>query len=131
MNQPPRPADSGGAGKSNVSEHLANERTYLAYVRTAIALVSFGITINRFSLFLLERQIIHNTQPTLLRNAENAGIIMVFLGMACMLWAAIHFSDLTNQIDQGTFHPRKRAIWVISILVIVLGAITIGWLFQR
>ncbi|WP_437587991.1 DUF202 domain-containing protein [Sorangium sp. So ce1000] len=42
-------------------EHLANERTHLAYVRTAIALLSFGITLNRVSLFFLE------TEPTAAR----------------------------------------------------------------
>ena len=38
----------------HVSEHLANERTILAWVRTAIAVMTLGIAINRFSLFLIE-----------------------------------------------------------------------------
>src|SRR6185312_14597248 len=38
----------------HVSEHLANERTVLAWIRTAIAVMTFGVGINRFSLFLVE-----------------------------------------------------------------------------
>ena len=38
----------------HVSEHLANERTILAWIRTAIAVMTLGIAINRFSLFLVE-----------------------------------------------------------------------------
>ena len=38
----------------HVSEHLANERTILAWVRTAIAIITLGIALNRFSLFLVE-----------------------------------------------------------------------------
>ena len=112
-------------------DHLANERTYLAYMRSAIALVSFGITINRFSLFLLEKQIISKTQSSLLNHAESLGIMMVFLGMACMIWGAIHFTDVSNQIETGTFRPRKGVIWIITILVLVFSSVTVYWLFQR
>ena len=34
------------------SDHAANERTFLAWVRTAIALMAFGFVIERFDLFL-------------------------------------------------------------------------------
>ena len=40
------------AGSKFVTNHLANERTFLAYLRTAVSLMSFGIAINRFSFFL-------------------------------------------------------------------------------
>jgi putative membrane protein len=35
------------------SDHAANERTFLAWVRTAIAVMAFGFLIERFDLFLL------------------------------------------------------------------------------
>src|SRR5262249_7117067 len=34
------------------SDHAANERTFLAWVRTAIAVMAFGFIIERFDLFL-------------------------------------------------------------------------------
>ena len=43
--------------QAHLSEHLANERTYLAYLRTAISLISFGITINRFSIYLVQSKL--------------------------------------------------------------------------
>ncbi|HXA70641.1 MAG TPA: DUF202 domain-containing protein, partial [Stellaceae bacterium] len=36
----------------NFSDHAANERTFLAWVRTAIAVMAFGFLIERFDLFL-------------------------------------------------------------------------------
>jgi putative membrane protein len=118
--------------ETHVRDHLANERTYLAYMRTAIALVSFGITINRFSLFLLEKDVLLlKQQPTLLVSAENAGIIMIFLGMACMLWGAVHYTDVSDRIERGTYHPQKRAIWILTLIVLVFGSLTLYWLFQR
>jgi len=36
----------------NFSDHAANERTFLAWVRTGIAIVAFGFLVERFDLFL-------------------------------------------------------------------------------
>ncbi|QEM08229.1 DUF202 domain-containing protein [Mucilaginibacter rubeus] len=35
----------------NASDHLANERTFLAWIRTSIALMGFGFVVVKFSLF--------------------------------------------------------------------------------
>ena len=34
------------------SDHAANERTYLAWVRTAVAVMAFGFPVEKFDLFL-------------------------------------------------------------------------------
>jgi putative membrane protein len=34
------------------SDHAANERTFLAWVRTAIAVMAFGFLVEKFDLFL-------------------------------------------------------------------------------
>ena len=36
----------------NYRDHAANERTYLAWIRTALALMGFGLLIERFDLFV-------------------------------------------------------------------------------
>ena len=36
----------------NFSDHSANERTFLAWVRTAIAVMAFGFLVEKFDLFL-------------------------------------------------------------------------------
>ena len=36
----------------NFSDHSANERTFLAWVRTAIAVMAFGFIVEKFDLFL-------------------------------------------------------------------------------
>src|SRR5258708_20258478 len=35
------------------SDHAANERTFLAWVRTGIAVIAFGFVIEKFNLFVL------------------------------------------------------------------------------
>ncbi len=39
------------ANSSRTREHLANERTYLAWIRIAIAMMGFGVVIVRLRLF--------------------------------------------------------------------------------
>ena len=38
--------------KQNASDHLANERTLLAWVRTCIGIMAFGFVVVKFSLFI-------------------------------------------------------------------------------
>jgi len=56
---------------------------------------------------------------------------MIFLGMGCMLWGAIHYTDISNQIERGTYRPQKRAIWILTMVVLIFGGLTLSWLFQR
>ena len=37
----------------NFTEHSANERTFLAWIRTAIAVIGFGFVLEKFNLFIL------------------------------------------------------------------------------
>jgi len=38
--------------KQDAREHLANERTLLAWMRTSIAIMAFGFVVVKFSLFI-------------------------------------------------------------------------------
>ena len=39
-------------GEGRVSDYLANERTFLAWIRTSIAVMSLGFVVAKFSLWL-------------------------------------------------------------------------------
>jgi putative membrane protein len=121
-------------------EHLANERTYLAYVRTSIALISFGITINRFSLFLIEtRPGVMEEKPApavpaprlLLGDTEHLGMGMVIGGLVLLVWSAIRYSRIRVQIQRDTFTSDSITIWFVTLGVLVLGVWSVLWLFQR
>jgi putative membrane protein len=117
--------------KPHVSEHLANERTYLAFLRTTVSLVSFGITINRFSLFIAEQR--GPARPpdyAGLVGAENAGILMVIAGAALMVFAAIQFVSTNKDIESDTFVPRTTFAIVIAFVVLAACGGSL-WLFSR
>ena len=114
-----------------LSDHLANERTYLAYLRTAVSLMSFGIAINRFSIFLEQSSSAPNSRhfaPELV-SSERLGIGMVALGMALLGWAAVHYYQILREIEQQDFRPHPSNVLILTALVLVFGLGGVVWLF--
>lgn len=130
-------AKSGSAGspapQGHLSEHLANERTYLAYLRTAVSLISFGITVNRFSLFLIQSKQVSERALTHfdLLGLSRVGFGMVIFGLLLMLWAGWHFTSVSRSIDRGDYAPNQRAAWIITLCVLFGGGISLIWLFPH
>ena len=70
------------------SDLSANERTYLAWIRTAISLMGFGFLIERFDVFLVytSRGAVLNNGLHL-RASEWLGLGMILLGGVLILFA--------------------------------------------
>lgn len=143
MNDTPNPTPGGETrlehlaerhfAQLHMSEHFANERTHLAYVRTAVSLVSFGITINRFSIFLIETAQIDRMGKLVgtMADMERLGIGMVVLGLSLVLWAGFRYQRVSKAIDQGRYQSNVMAMWIITIVVFLTGALSLIWLFAR
>jgi putative membrane protein len=84
------------------SDHAANERTFLAWVRTAIAVMAFGFLIERFDLFLLIAAPQLTTRSLAVHGqgfANIAGLTFIVLGVAMVVIAAIRFYKTAKAID--------------------------------
>lgn len=119
---------------SRLREHLANERTFLAWLRTSISLIGFGLAIARFSLFL--RQIeTKTTQQTVenntIFNSENLGLSLVIVGVIVIALAAWRYNRVFRQIERAEYRPSRVFIWFLSIIVISLGILSIPLLLRR
>ena len=115
---------------ASLADHLSNERTYLAYLRTAVALMSFGIAINRFSLFLQQSNLSPQTTRfgSELIGSEKLGIGMVALGMVLLVWAAVRYVQVLHQIERQDFRPSPRTILMLTGLVFFTGLSSVIWL---
>ena len=70
------------------SDHAANERTFLAWVRTAIAIMAFGFLVQKFDLFLRIASASLTAQSLPQRGhivGDVAGLVLIVLGGAMMV----------------------------------------------
>jgi putative membrane protein len=113
MNQP-RPTDT-----------LANERTFLAYARTALAFIGFGFVIARFALFTREVAIVahlHATSPAI---STGFGTGMALAGVACAVYGAYRYVAVARAIRAGGNAPMPDAgaITVAGIIAIIAAVV--------
>lgn len=131
------PPKIAATGKSNhlsegdIRSHLANERTLLAYQRTGISLISFGVTLNRFSIYLLQNEISKSGGRAILHETKYAGLGMVILGSAMLIWSVVHYLKTAKVIDQALIAQSSRSVLIFSVIVIFLGTATTVWMFFK
>ena len=110
----------------NFSDHSANERTFLAWVRTAIAVMAFGFLVEKFDLFL-ELAAPSLTGRTLslpgLKFGDIAGLALIILGTAMVGIAAVRFVRTTKNIDRTDQRPGtgSRIDIALAALLVLLG----------
>ena len=109
------------------SDHAANERTFLAWVRTAIAVMAFGFVIERFDLFLqvvAPQGALKFVAPHSQTFANAAGLAFVGIGVVMTVLAAVRFRRTQKEIDTEAEVQSSggRFDLVLAILVGLLGA---------
>jgi putative membrane protein len=89
-----------------VSDHLANERTFLAWVRTGIAVMAFGFVIERFGLLLRELGLkVGLSSNSSLLSSKGLGIVVTILGMIMLVAALFHFVQVRRTIEEERYQP--------------------------
>src|SRR5215470_6355975 len=105
-----------------VSDHLANERTFLAWIRTGLATITFGFVIERFGLVLRELGLKHPTVlPSSVPFSAVVGISLTLLGTVVIVVALLNFLQIRVAIDAETFHPSTRFAILLTILTVLIG----------
>jgi putative membrane protein len=108
------------------SDHAANERTFLAWVRTAIAVMAFGFVIERFDLFLqiaAPQIALKQIAPHGGRFANAAGLAFIGLGVAMIVLAGTRFVKTAKAIesDDTLPSPGERFDLALAALIGLLG----------
>ena len=115
------------------SDHAANERTFLAWVRTAIAIMAFGFLVQKFDLFLRIAASSPAARPLTAGSqivGDIAGLLLIVLGGVMMALAAVRFRKTTLEIDATEVRPGPGTRLDITLvaLLLLLGSILFVYL---
>lgn len=108
---------------NRIRDHLANERTYLAWMRSAIALMGFGVLIVRLRLLRPPMA----PQPP--GNGWRLGLAFSIVGLLVVLLSTQHYFVVRNDIEEDTYEPPDRWVIISSIAVLLLGMGVVYYVF--
>ena len=112
------------------TDHAANERTYLAWVRTGIAVIAFGFLIEKFNLFLLSIAAVglgsetHHSQLAALSGSIGRydGLALIFGGVGLVILATARFMRITRLLDDSQMHTASsvRTELILSAALVIV-----------
>lgn len=106
--------------KAGASDHLANERTFLAWIRTSIALMGFGFVVVKFSLFVRQLSLAVGVRPVTHQTGFSGivGMCLVAVGALTALIGYLRFRRIEKQLLNQAFYPKSGLLLVLTAAVI-------------
>jgi uncharacterized membrane protein YidH (DUF202 family) len=119
--------------------HMANERTFLAWIRTSIGIMAFGFVVEKFALFVkqMDRFLIHTAggKPITPLSADSGpgyssilGVVLIGLGAAMGLLAFIRYKKVERQIDSDSYHPSLILDTLLTLAIVAVAFFLIIYL---
>lgn len=108
--------------EKRATEYLANERTFLAWIRTSIAIISLGFVVAKFSLWLRElaAQLQPQIQPYKAGASMPIGVIMMALGGVLAVLAARRYHVVNRAIKNGVVSADRGLVILVTVMVALL-----------
>ncbi len=113
---------------NRASDHLANERTFLAWVRTGAAIVVFGFAIGRFSIAMRQLTALQGHAVRSVGISVVMGSFTIVAGVALVVAGLVRYRKTRAQLSAGTFEPAGFVVDLITIVTVVFGLVLAGYL---
>ena len=130
MAQPPQQATIDEAKRA--TEYLANERTFLAWIRTSLAIISLGFVVAKFSLWLRElaAQLAPQMQTSQAGASMPIGVTMMALGGVLAVLAAWRYHVVNRAIEHGNVSADRGLVILVTVMVALLCAAMIVYMLM-
>lgn len=118
---------------NKTSDHLANERTFLAWLRTSVALMGFGFILVKFSLFLKQIALLNTGQHLVHYRKEYSGVtglVLVAAGVVILLLSYLNYRKTRKRIMENVFVGNNSLILIVTVLIMSISIFLIGYLFS-
>lgn len=110
------------------SDHLANERTFLAWVRTSISVIVFGFVVAKFGITLRQFFRFENLDPHETGISLALGASFMVVGILMAILAIWRYQSTRVQIEQADFRPANKIIYVVGAVTAGLGIMLVYYL---
>lgn len=122
------PTQKQGTDDARVRDHLANERTYLAWLRTGIATMGFGVVIAKLrwlfpasALSPPSRGIVH---------ASYIGLVFTVVGLLTVALSVQRYVATQKQIREARYEASGNFIIAYAALITILGLLIVWYLIE-
>lgn len=112
------------SAEPNTRDHLANERTFLAWFRTAISLLGFGVVIAKLRFIEGGAGI----APGAGVRSTHLGLAFAVGGLLTLALAAWQFARTKRLIDSGAYQSPVPVILAFSAVAFALGLACVVYL---
>ena len=114
-----------GPPGNRARDHLANERTFLAWIRTAMGLIGMGFVLARMGLFLEQLASVgEGSRPRGFRGSHEflaTGVAFLLAGTALCGGSLALYERARKAIDSGRYDPARGAVAAMSALAVIGG----------
>ncbi|MFB6467856.1 YidH family protein [Cytobacillus sp. Hz8] len=98
-----------------IQQHLANERTYLAWIRTSVTIMGVGFLITN----------LHFSTPNLKIQmadllAKIIGLASISVGILALMFSTISYFQKGKEINRQTFHFSRSVVVFLSFSLILV-----------
>lgn len=122
---------------SHPRDHLANERTFLAWIRTSIGIMAFGFVVEKFAIFIKQIALLLGKEnlPNLpsistssLGYSSLFGVSLVAFGALITLFAYIKYKKVEKDIEDNIYRPTSLLNIILTIFILATGIFLIIYL---
>jgi uncharacterized membrane protein YidH (DUF202 family) len=118
--------------EGKISDHLANERTFLAWIRTSIGLMGFGFVVVKFSIFVkqISLAVDHSMPPVSHGYSAVLGIGLVAFGAIIGILSFYRYRRIERQISDPGYKPSGILINMLAASILIIGIFLVIYLVQ-
>jgi putative membrane protein len=114
---------------AKVTDHLANERTYLAWLRTGIATIGFGFVVAKFGLAIRELTGVSALPETSYHLSDIIGIALTIVGGIMIPFAFQRFKKNQVRIETGVYSPSTGGELAVTGVIFAIAVLLVAYLF--
>ncbi|CAM3511169.1 hypothetical protein GCM10009865_32880 [Aeromicrobium ponti] len=107
-----------------IQQHLANERTFLAWVRTSIAVIGIGVLASTLHFNNIQR-----VNEFADRIAVALSLFSLVTGLTILLYSTMNYFRVRKRINTQTYTSSRSLIYLITTIILLIFILLLTYLF--